>query len=637
MFKTKIMSRFAHTIFILSFLLGGVCLAQKKTINKIEYSIATTYEKLKADYLFIKPIEELKTGDFNKNEDIIYKSIDGKDLKADVYFPKNVLKKKPALLLVFGGGWMSGSKENVRPLAQYFANNGYVAVTANYRLSTDAVYPAAVLDLKAAVRWMRQHAHRYGIDSNKIAILGNSAGAQLATLVGVTGGSSVYNSENFKISDSIQAIINVDGIVSFTHPESEEGEVAAKWLNGSKYQNPKNWKEASPLNYVDANTPPTLFINSTQPRFHAGRVDMISILNQNHIYNEVHTIPDTPHSFWLMQPWFNKTAQYSLAFLDRIFKAEDAKVYREIKVALDGSGDFNSIQKAIASTRDLGPAYVKIYVKNGIYKEKIEVPAWKRKIALIGESRDGVILVNDDYSGKVDSVSGTVHNTFTSYTLKVEGLDFYAENLTIQNTWCDRGQAVALHTAGDRSIFNNCRILGCQDTVYTAGEDNRVLFENCYIEGTTDFIFGQATAFFEDCEIKSLTNSYVTAASTPAMQDYGYVFLNCKLTAAAGVNQAYLGRPWRPYAKTVFINSVLGAHILPEGWEVWDGDAMFPHKERTVFYAEYKSKGAGANAEKRVWWSHQLYEEEVNLYTKDLVLGGHDNWKPELVSSILNE
>ena len=263
------------------------------------------------------------------------------------------------------------------------------------------------------------------------------------------------------------------------------------------------------------------------------------------------------------------------------------------------------------------------------------IPAWKRKIALIGMPGDEVVLVNSDYSGKLDSLTHKKHNTFTSYTLKVEGQDFYAENLTIQNTWCEKGQAVALHVAADRAVFKNCKILGCQDTVYTAGEGNRMLFDSCYIEGTTDFIFGQATAFFDACEIHSLSNSYVTAASTPKFQEYGYVLNQCTLTAAQGVDQVYLGRPWRPYAKTVFIESKLGDHIVPEGWNVWDGDAMFPHKERTVFYAEFQSTGAGANPDARVWWSHQLYEEEALQYTKEKVLGGKDHWDPDKQISIL--
>lgn len=312
-------------------------------------------------------------------------------------------------------------------------------------------------------------------------------------------------------------------------------------------------------------------------------------------------------------------------------------MYRTISVAQDGSGDYSSIQEAINSTRDLGPGYVKILIQKGVYHEKVEVPAWKHKIALIGAEWDEVVLVNDDYSSKIDSLRGKPHNTFTSYTLKVEGINFYAENLTIQNSSCNQGQAVALHAAGDRSVFRNCKILGCQDTVYTAGEGNRMLFDSCYIEGTTDFIFGQATAFFDACDIHSLSNSYVTAASTPKFQEYGYVFKQCMLTAAQGVDRVYLGRPWRPYAKTVFRNCNLEDHIVTEGWNVWGGDAMFPHKERTVFYAEYQNTGAGANPDARVWWSHQLSGEEVQHYSKEKVLGGKDRWDPDKQISILKQ
>ncbi|MEH6405879.1 MAG: pectinesterase family protein [Leeuwenhoekiella sp.] len=621
-------SKFGFTIIALFLFFG--CNAQKK-VGLPPYTIATTYEKLSKDYPFITPISPLKSDDFIAEEDVVYRTVNGIDLKADVYYPKAEANSNfPAVLLVHGGGWVAGSKENERVMAQHLAQNGFVAITATYRLSDVAIYPAAVLDLKAAVKWMKTNASRYHINTDKIAVLGASAGAQLATLIGVTPNSSIYSNENDQTSDAVQAIINIDGIVSFTHPDSEEGEIAGLWLGGLQNENPKNWKEASPLEYVNQHTSPLLFINSTMPRFHAGRDDMVAILNQNNIYNEVHTIPGTPHSFWLMHPWFESALQYTVAFLNRVFNAENREIYRKITVAQDGSGDFTKIQEAINSTRDLGPDYVRIFIKNGIYNEKINIPDWKRKIALIGEDRDNTIITFSDYSGKTDPVTKEVLSTFTSSTLKVEGIDFYAENLTIQNTWCEKGQAVALHATGDRSVFKNCKILGCQDTIYSAGEGNRQLFDNCYIEGTTDFIFGQATAFFKDCEIKSLVNSYVTAAATPANQKYGFVFLDCKLTAAAKADKVYLGRPWRPYAKTVFINCDLGNHIVEEGWDLWTGDAMFPNKERTTFYAEFESKGAGANPEKRAKWTHQLDAEEAATYTLKNVLKGSDNWQPLL-------
>ena len=303
--------------------------------------------------------------------------------------------------------------------------------------------------------------------------------------------------------------------------------------------------------------------------------------------------------------------------------------YLKLTVAQDGSGDFKSIQEAINSTRDLGPGEVEIFIKNGIYNEKVKIPSWKHQITLMGEDRDKTIIQNGDYSGMIDPVTQKKLSTFTSYTLLVRGDDIHLENLTIKNTSCGQGQAVALHVEGDRFIAKNCNLLGCQDTLYTATEGSRQYYENCYIEGTTDFIFGEATVVFQDCTIKSLVNSYVTAAATPQNQDFGYVFFNADLIAADEAVKVYLGRPWRPYAQTVFINSKLGKHIVEKGWNPWKGDKMFPEKEKTAFYAEYKSTGSGASPKTRVDWSHQLSEKEAKKYTVKNILGGSDQWDPQ--------
>ena len=601
--------------------------AQEREIKP--YTIQTTYEKLKKDYPFIRPVEELQSDEIVSKEDLVYKKIDGREIKADVYIPNNGDQRKyPAVLLIHGGGWLTGSRENERVMAQHLAKNGYTTVTASYRLGTEAKYPAAVLDLKEAVQWMREQSDEFQIEKDKIAVLGASAGAQLATLLGVTPDSELYKTENSEISDEVQAIINVDGIVSFVHPEAEEGWMAATWFGGSKAEKMQSWKEASPLEYVDATTPPTLFINSSYPRFHAGRDDMTKILSENDTYYEVHTLENSPHSFWLMHPWFEKTLDLSLDFLNKVFKnSSSAKAtYREITVAQDGSADFATIQEAINSTRDLGPGEVKIHIKNGTYNEKLEIPTWKHQLSLIGESRDKTIITNNDHSGKIDSITGKKLSTFTSYTLLVRGDDIKIENLTIKNASCGEGQAVALHVEGDRFVIKNSNILGCQDTVYTATGGSRQLYLDCYIEGTTDFIFGQATAVFKNCTIHSLKNSYVTAAATPPNQQFGYVFLDCKLTAAEDANEVYLGRPWRPYAKTVFINTEMGNHIVPEGWDPWKGDEMFPNKEETTFYAEYNSQGPGAAPNKRVEWSHQLSEEEAKEYSLENIFNTTNDW-----------
>lgn len=305
----------------------------------------------------------------------------------------------------------------------------------------------------------------------------------------------------------------------------------------------------------------------------------------------------------------------------------------EINVAQDGSGNYKTIQEAVNAVRDLGDKRVKIFIKKGIYNEKLVIPSWKTNISLIGEDKENTIITNADFSGKVyrqgkDAFGKDKFTTYTSYTVLIQGNGIRIENVTISNTAGPVGQAVALHVEGDRFVLRNCRLLGFQDTLYAATAQSRQFYKDCYIEGTTDFIFGEATAVFQHCTIKSLTNSYVTAAATRAGQRFGFVFLNCILTAGDKATKVFLGRPWRPYAKTVFINCELGSHIVPEGWNPWKGDAMFPDKEKTAYYAEFGSKGNGAAAKGRVGWSHQLTAKEVKLYTLKNILGGTDNWNP---------
>lgn len=322
----------------------------------------------------------------------------------------------------------------------------------------------------------------------------------------------------------------------------------------------------------------------------------------------------------------------SLLFCAPVF-AQFAGFSRDITVAQNGSGNFKTIQEAINSVRDLGQERVRIYIKKGTYLEKLVIPSWKTNISLVGEDRDLTIISNADFSGKPypggrDETGRDKFGTFNSYTLLVQGNDVVLENLTIANTAGAVGQAVALHVEGDRFIAKNCSMLGNQDTLYATKAQSRQLYQNCYIEGTTDFIFGQATAVFQECIIHSLSNSYITAASTTDKQKYGFVFMDCRLTAAEKATKVYLGRPWRPYAKTVFLNCDLGAHITPEGWNPWKGDAMFPDKEKTAYYAEYANKGAGAGTKDRVSWSHQLTARQAKSYTLRNILGGTDNWEP---------
>jgi pectinesterase len=299
-------------------------------------------------------------------------------------------------------------------------------------------------------------------------------------------------------------------------------------------------------------------------------------------------------------------------------------------VAQDGSGNYKTIQEAVNSFRDHMQVRVTLYIKNGTYAEKLVIPSWKPNIHITGQSRDGVIITGADYSGKAypggrDGTGNDKFSTYTSYTVRVDAPDIILENITIRNTAGRVGQAVALHVEGDRFICKNCTLLGNQDTLFAAAEGSRQYYENCFVEGTTDFIFGKSTAVFKSCTIKSLTDSYITAAATPAYQRYGFVFFDCNLIADPSVKKAYLGRPWRPYAQTIFIRTDVGSHILPEGWDNWDNAA----NQKTVLYAEFTSTGAGGDVSKRVGWSKQLTANEASRYTLANIFSAQSVWLPK--------
>jgi pectinesterase len=296
----------------------------------------------------------------------------------------------------------------------------------------------------------------------------------------------------------------------------------------------------------------------------------------------------------------------------------------DFTVAKDGSGNFQTVQEAVTACRDFAEKDYRILVKKGVYEEKLVIPSWKRRITITGENVDSTIITWSDYSGKADK-NGKALNTFTSYTCLIAGNDIVVENLTFVNASGRVGQAVALHVEGDRCIFRNCRLIGDQDTLFASGEQSRQYFDECHIEGTTDFIFGPSTAVFRRCTIVSKKDSYITAASTAARREYGFVFLDCRLLADTGTSRVYLGRPWRLYAYTAFIRCEMGEHILPAGWHNWNK----PEAEKTARYSEYRSSGPGANPLARVSWSRQLGDREVAALTPENILRGFDDWDPE--------
>lgn len=333
-----------------------------------------------------------------------------------------------------------------------------------------------------------------------------------------------------------------------------------------------------------------------------------------------------------------------------------AQLYDAV-VAKDGSGDYYTIQDAILSIRDYKPeGRQRILVKRGVYEEKLVVPTYKTNISLIGEDRDGCILRWHDHAnlrntghfegvvlGSIaDAMGNDKHlvngsdrghrmGTFESYTLLVLGEGFECENMTIENDamthhnpgwWQTRsnkagvGQAVTVHCEADRSVFRNCKIHGFQDTIFTGNGRSRQIYYGCYIDGTVDFIFGPATAWFEDCEIHSIGQGYLTAASTPAENPYGYVFKHCRVTADPKADRVFLGRPWRNYANVIFMECELPSVIPAVGWNNW-GD---PKRELTARYAEYKNTGAGANVKERAAWSRQLTDAEAQAVTLEHVM-----------------
>ncbi len=287
------------------------------------FTINSAYEKIKNDFSFAKPADY--------NEDVIIKKNikyfveDKRSLHLDLFFPKNVNKKLPCIMIIHGGGWRSGHKEMEWALASNLASQNFITATIEYRLSTEALYPKAIFDIKNAILWIKENSYKYNIDTNKIFLMGQSAGGQLAALTGVTTGIKKFEPPSKKYSSKVCAIIDIDGVLDMTTP-SESGKdtipskpsAAKMWLGATFKDKPELWKEASPLTYIDKNTPPMLFINSSIPRFHAGRDEAIDILKRHNIYFEIHTLENTPHTFWLFNPWQKEVVNIITKFVNKI-------------------------------------------------------------------------------------------------------------------------------------------------------------------------------------------------------------------------------------------------------------------------------------------------------------------------------
>ncbi|TVZ17087.1 pectinesterase [Maribacter sp. MAR_2009_72] len=287
-------------------------------VRDTSYTTASAFAKDVKNYPHIKLVKEFDFETVKKESDLTYCTLGKRELKLDVFQPKiKSTTLRTAVIIIHGGGWRSGNRTQHYPLAQQLANKGYVSFTPEYRLSTEALFPSAVYDLKAVIRWVRKNANKYSVDSEKIVVSGFSAGGELAAFLGTTANKLLFENDNCNsgISSHVNAIIDLDGTLSFVHPESGEGDdskrtsAATHWFGYSKAENPGIWKQASPLTYVNEKTPPTLFINSSVARMHAGREDYINILRSNSIYSEVISFETAPHSFVLYTPWFEPTVK----------------------------------------------------------------------------------------------------------------------------------------------------------------------------------------------------------------------------------------------------------------------------------------------------------------------------------------
>ncbi len=311
------------------YLFSTACWGQIDFPKDTSFTVHSAWIKVKKKFDHALPVKPFQYSDIVALQEQVYKVRDSRSLHMDLFIPVNKRKIKGTVLLVHGGGWRSGNKSHLVPLAQYLAKNNYVAATVEHRLSMEAQYPAAIYDLKEAVKYVKHNAELFGVDTSKVAILGCSSGATLASFVATTNGVRKFEDSNTTFSDvssEVHLLINIDGVVDFTDPAEsgkdlnpEKPSAGAMFLGATYKQNPELWQEASPISHVDENTPPTLFLNSSLERFHAGRETFLQVLDSNKTTYKVHTIDNTPHPFWLFYPWFDEAKVAVLDFLNEMF------------------------------------------------------------------------------------------------------------------------------------------------------------------------------------------------------------------------------------------------------------------------------------------------------------------------------
>ncbi|MEN6308486.1 MAG: pectinesterase family protein [Anaerohalosphaeraceae bacterium] len=558
--------------------------------------------------------------------DIVYGTTGGESLLMDVCVPEGT-GLRPAVILIHGGGWSGGDKKDMEFLYKPLSEAGFVWFSINYRLAPQHRWPACIDDVRAAIRWVRANAAMYRADVGRIALVGYSAGGHLACLAAVQADQT----------ERVQAVVGIAPPTDHEADSERRGGLSPsmqKLLDRPGLIDEETramLQRISPIQYVNAGLPPFLLLHGTDDNSvpYSQSVNFKAKLDHYCAPCEIITIEGAGHR---IADWEAVRPQYVKEITDWLTKAVQAERRPagggsvadkpvELTVGTEGQGRFTSVQAAVDAVPEGNIEPVVIMIASGVYKERIVVPRYKRFIHFKGQDTEKTVLTFDLYAG-IKTADGKEIGTFRTPSVTIEADDFSADNITFKNSAGPVGQAVAMAVFGDRVIFRNCHFLGWQDTLLDHA--GRHYYENCTIVGHCDFIFGGGTAFFEKCHIVCLKNGYITAASTPEFEPYGYVFSNCTIAGQSPEVRTYLGRPWRDYAGVIFLNTEMSEVVRPVGWHNWDK----PYREATSRYAEFNSTGPGANRQVRVPWADQLTEEQARKITVHKVLAGQDGWNP---------
>ncbi|MFT3831082.1 MAG: pectinesterase family protein [Opitutaceae bacterium] len=557
--------------------------------------------------------------------DVEYGTAAGVALRLDANIPDGD-GPFPVAILVHGGGWSGGDKAgsdkpgNGADITPWFApltESKFTWFSINYRLAPEHRWPACIDDVVTAIRWVKAHAAEFKGDPARIALFGHSAGGQLVCLAALDAADDLR----------VQSVVGFAPVTDFEQDLAARGGLSTslQQLHGRPQAvTPEALallRETSPLNHVKAGAPHFLLVHGSADRTVplAQSLAFQAKLRAHGSTCDLLEVKDAGHGLLALAKADPEIMAKAIEWTRKALMTTTGGT----TVAADGSGDFRSVQEAInASPQNSTAAHPwTIRVKPGVYKERLYIQREKRFLRLIGEDA-ATTIVSFDLHANVPGPDGKPIGTFRTPSTQVDADDFTAENLTFANSAGPVGQALAIRVDGDRHVYRRCRFEGWQDTILV--NRGRHYFEECVIAGHVDFIFGAGTDWFERCEIRCLRDGYITAASTPAEASFGYVFNRCRVVGATPEVRTYLGRPWRPFAATLFLDCELGAVVRPEGWHNWGK----PERERTTRYAEFGSTGEGASAGARVAWAKTPSAEEAAAVTVPRVLAGNDGWNP---------